>query len=637
MIASARKFVTAAALCVCALVSFAGTRLRLSQEECDFGDLGPVETSERTIEVRNTGPVPVRIVRVRTCCGAKASMSMYEIPPSSTAELHVSVTTGVRPGPFRKTVTVISDDPGRPMFSLALVGNVRETSPMVVGDEVELADVQAVASPGGRSKPAPRGARLSLTVAAVLVSGIVDGFNPCSFAIMISLAGILAIGGRRRRARILGGLSFCAGTFVTYMLMGFGLLRAISALEGVRLVHDIVMVFLALSLFLLSFLSFRDALRFRRIPVFSVVTLKLPEGVKNLIRRIALSSWSGTAVVFAGFGCAFLVTLLDALCTGQVYVPVLVILAKESASARAVALLVLYNLAFIAPLVGVFVVASKTTDAFQMAKWSSRNVIPAKIALGLVFAFLGWMLWPKSDDVATGVPDQPPEVQLSAPDDSTPLAGRDVETVTQPESKKLSTAELAEGNERLEALLHEPTMDPSFPGFLAAVVLDKARDEQWRNHCLQYVPDCMLRLDAGSADYDLLSSALSRTITERSSVLAGTALLGYVRLSEQTGSPTADEIGDMAFAIASDASSSPENIVTALRVGAERNVAAMLPAARYWSRSGSGEFVRCVAISVVRDLGNANDIAFLRSLVPARSKSEERAINMAIKALEVRR
>ena len=636
MTVSSRKFVTAAVLCVCALVSLAGPRLRFSQDECDFGDLGPVETSERTIEVRNTGPVPVRIVRVRTCCGAKASMSMHEIPPSSTAELHVSVTTGVRPGPFRKTVTVISDDPGRPMFSLALVGNVRKTRPMVVGDDVELADVQAVASPNGRTNQPPRSARLSLTVTAVLVSGIVDGFNPCSFAIMISLAGILAIGGRRRRARMLGGLSFCAGTFVTYMLMGFGLLRAISALEGVRLVHDIVMVFLALSLFLLSFLSFRDALRFRRIPVFSVVTLKLPEGVKNLIRRIALSSWSGTAVVFAGFGCAFLVTLLDALCTGQVYVPVLVILAKESASARAVALLVLYNLAFIAPLVGVFVVASKTTDAFQMAKWSSRNVIPAKIALGLVFAFLGWMLWPKSDDVATGVPDQPPEVQLSAPDDSTPLAGRDVETVTQLESKKLSTAELAEGNERLEALLHEPTMDPSFPGFLAAIVSDKARDEQWRNHCLQYVPDCMLRLEAGSADYNLLSSVLSRAIAERSSVLAGTALLGYVRLSEQTGSPTADEIGDMAFAIASDASSSPENIVTALRVGAERNVAAMLSAARYWSRSGSGEFVRCVAISVVRDLGNADDIAFLRSLIPARSKSEERAINMAIKALEVR-
>ena len=39
-----------------------------------------------------------------------------------------------------------------------------------------------------------------------------------------------------------------------------------------------------------------------------------------------------------------------------------------------------------------FVLASKTTDAFQMAQWSSRNVIPAKIALGLVFALLGVMV-----------------------------------------------------------------------------------------------------------------------------------------------------------------------------------------------------------------------------------------------------
>lgn len=50
------------------------------------------------------------------------------------------------------------------------------------------------------------------TLPTVVLAGIVDGFNPCSFAIMISLAGILAIGGRKRKARILGVL----------VLSGFG-------------------------------------------------------------------------------------------------------------------------------------------------------------------------------------------------------------------------------------------------------------------------------------------------------------------------------------------------------------------------------------------------------------------------------
>ena len=50
------------------------------------------------------------------------------------------------------------------------------------------------------------------------------------------------------------------------------------------------------------------------------------------------------------------------------------------------------GVAFVSPLVAVFVLASKTTDAFQMAKWSSRNVIPAKIALGVMFAILGTLM-----------------------------------------------------------------------------------------------------------------------------------------------------------------------------------------------------------------------------------------------------
>ncbi len=609
--------------------------LVFSPSECDFGELGPVETAELAVEVRNSGAAPVRIVRVRACCGAKASMSASEIAPSETAELRVSVTTGVAPGPFRKTVDVVSDDPGRPMFSLAIAGSVRGSIPVVVGDAVELVDRRTDPSPRVPSPPVRPGVRLSLTVPAVLLAGIVDGFNPCSFAIMISLAGILAIGGRRRRARILGGLAFCAGSFLTYMLMGFGLMQALKALEGLRVVHDVVMVVLALSLFVLSFLSFRDALRFRKIPVFSVVTLKLPEGVKGLIRRIAMSSWRGPAVVLAGFGCAFLVTLLDALCTGQVYVPVLAVLAKEGAS-RAAALLVLYNLAFVAPLVVVFVALSKTTDAFQMAKWSSRNVVPAKVALGLVFALLGWMLWPGAAwPSPQGGSSAPSPVPPSLPGGQPVLPGVVVGQAARAGTEKMSYAALADGNERLEELVREPAMDPSLPGFLASVVSDATRDEQWRNHCLQYVPECMMRLGEGSPSRSRLASVLSSAIAERSTVLAGTALLGYVRLSERTGSPSAEEVGAMAVAIASDASASPENVVTALRVGAERNVAAMLPAARYWARNGGGEFVRCVAISAVRDLGG--DLPFLRSLLPARSAAEERAVMDAIGKTEGRR
>ena len=343
------------------VTALASPRLAIPPEGVAFSEIAAGEAASKSIELRNASPSPVTVSQVKGCCGAEASLSSMRIEPSSSATLTVSL-KAMLPGEFSKHVRILCDDPESPVINIPVTGTAVESK-------------TAAAS--------------RWTLPTVLLAGIVDGFNPCSFAIMISLAGILAIGGRKRRARIIGGLAFCAGTFVTYMLMGLGLMQALKALEGLRVVHDVVMVVLALALFVLSFLSFRDALKFKKVPVFSVVTLKLPEGVKVLIRKIAMESWSGPAVALAGFGCAFLVTLLDALCTGQVYVPVLALISREDGAWRSFTLLALYNLAFIAPLVAVFVFASKTADAFQMAKWSSRNVIPAKVALGVVFALLG--------------------------------------------------------------------------------------------------------------------------------------------------------------------------------------------------------------------------------------------------------
>ena len=89
-------------------------------------------------------------------------------------------------------------------------------------------------------------------------------------------------------------------------------------------------------------------------------------------------------MVGTGLVCGVVVTLLDSLCTGQVYVPVLALLAGEAGwSLRAIVLLALYNLAFIAPLVAVFVLAAFGAGSERMARSfplsesvSSHQVLP---------------------------------------------------------------------------------------------------------------------------------------------------------------------------------------------------------------------------------------------------------------------
>ena len=347
---------------------FAAPRLIVPPEGVAFGEISAGEAAEKTIELRNVSSSPVLISQVKGCCGADAALSTMRIEPASGATLTVSLKPTI-PGEFSKHVRILCDDPECPVVVIPVTGAAVEMPSTNISSQ--------------------------WTFLTVLLAGLADGFNPCAFSIIIVLAGILAVGGRKRRARMLGGWAFCIASFLTYMAMGLGLMRLIRALESLRTVHDVVMALLSLSLFVLAALSVRDAFRYRKEKVPSAIALQLPDKVKRLIRVVAETSWSGPAVVITGFGCGFLVTLLDSLCTGQIYVPVLALISREAEAWRSFMLLAVYNLAFIAPLIVIFILAAKGADSERMSRWSKRNVFPSKIAMGIVFAILGVLILPK--------------------------------------------------------------------------------------------------------------------------------------------------------------------------------------------------------------------------------------------------
>ena len=639
------KLVTLASIILCVFGSFASKAsdaLIFVPAELDLGEINPVETVSRKVKIVNPGNSPVRIVRARACCGAKVSLSSSVVPPSESVEMDVAFTSGLAAGVFRKSVTVVFDKAQSPLVTYNIKGVVREAFLAKSGFAVEVLSSNLPSPTSVESGVISSSTFVSIALPSVLFAGLVDGFNPCAFSIVIILAGILAVGGRRRKSQILGGVAFCLSSFMTYMFMGFGLLEAIRALSGFYLVRNILFAILSVFLFALSFLSFRDAFRYRVAGVPSVITLQLPDGVKKAIRCVAERSWSGPTVVFTSLLCGFLVTLLDSLCTGQVYVPVLVLLSKQNDSAYTLLLLALYNIAFISPLVAIFIFSAFGVGSERMRIWSKRNVFPSKIALGFLFLALGvLLLFTFSSRVKVFSAESPAVVDVMDVDKKAEmLIPSQVESISDEvalKKKSLSRSELADGNEMLHALLKAEKLDPAYPDYLAQIVSDVKQDEQWRNHALQFVPDCMMRLEKHSAKWTMLSAVLRESLSNRKSVLAGTALLGYVRLSEKIGEPDKSEVGAMAVSLASDAASSVENIVTALRVGTELKEDSILSSAKYWARYGESQFLRCVAISVIRDLGMVQDQEFLRSLLPARTKAEESVIMHALKSTKERR
>ena len=86
----------------------------------------------------------------------------------------------------------------------------------------------------------------------------------------------------------------------------------------------------------------------------------------------------------------FVVSLVEAVCTGQVYLPTIVVVLKEAGDNfwRAAEFLLIYNLMFIVPLVLVFMLALAGYESATFSGWLKKHLGLAKLLLCGVFAAL---------------------------------------------------------------------------------------------------------------------------------------------------------------------------------------------------------------------------------------------------------
>ena len=231
------------------------------------------------------------------------------------------------------------------------------------------------------------------TVLTVAAAGLVDGFNPCAFSTIIFFITWLSATGVRERKLVWVGLGYMLATFLTYWALGFGLFHALKAIQGYRLAGDLLKGLMIAALMVMAWLSFRDAWRFKKTGRAESVTLQLSEGMKQRIHRVMRTRLSSGSLFMSAAVIGFLVTLLESVCTGQVYVPTLALMARESAHpARAMGLLTLYNAAFVAPLAGVIVAVFLGARNPRLLEWSQRNVVGSKCAMGVLFVALAVVL-----------------------------------------------------------------------------------------------------------------------------------------------------------------------------------------------------------------------------------------------------
>ena len=99
-------------------------------------------------------------------------------------------------------------------------------------------------------------------------------------------------------------------------------------------------------------------------------------------------AWVSRASLPGLFGAGALIGLCTVPCSGNVYIAVLALLSSRQDMAQALGYLVLYNVAFILPLVLLLGIVATPPAMRTLARWQLHNRSWLKLALGLTTALV---------------------------------------------------------------------------------------------------------------------------------------------------------------------------------------------------------------------------------------------------------
>jgi len=222
-------------------------------------------------------------------------------------------------------------------------------------------------------------AKREVTLPLVVSAGLIDGINPCAFAVLIFLLAFLVEVSGSKKRMIKAGSAYILAVYVTYLLAGLGLLSVIKLTGYTGVVAKVAAVVAILA----GLVNIKDYFFYGK-----GFSLQIPKSQKQNIEALVKK-----ANVPAAITLGFLVSMVELPCTGGVYLAVLALLAENASRATAFAYLLAYNLMFVLPLIVISALVVGGMKAQHLEQLRSGRRGTMKLVLGLFMVALGtWML-----------------------------------------------------------------------------------------------------------------------------------------------------------------------------------------------------------------------------------------------------
>lgn len=210
-------------------------------------------------------------------------------------------------------------------------------------------------------------------------AALVDSVNPCAFSILFLSITFLFGLGRSREDIIKAGFAYIFGIFMTYVLIGLGLLKVLSFFNTPHLMSMIgasaIIAFGLIGLINEFFPNFP-------------LKLKIPKFAYGNIARLLEKATLPAALLLG-----FVVGLFEFPCTGGPYLYVLGLLHDQGSYYKGMVYLLFYNLIFVSPLIVILAISAnkkvlQTIDSVRRAETKQ-----ARIWLALIMILLGSLIF----------------------------------------------------------------------------------------------------------------------------------------------------------------------------------------------------------------------------------------------------
>nr|WP_319540862.1 cytochrome c biogenesis CcdA family protein [uncultured Methanospirillum sp.] len=221
------------------------------------------------------------------------------------------------------------------------------------------------------------GGSFEIGLPLILGAGLLDGINPCAFAVLVFLLTYLLSLNNRRRV-LLTGLVYTAAVFIFYFLSGVGIFTVVQTtglVSGFSLVAGIIALIFAI-------IMIKDAILPGR-----GLSLAIPESRKETINHFVEKS-----SIPAAFILGILVGMFELPCTGGIYLSIISMISLKTNLVGGLWYLFIYNIAFVFPLLVIIGLIYWGIPPERVNEWRIDQRRSLRLIIGLIMLVFAIMI-----------------------------------------------------------------------------------------------------------------------------------------------------------------------------------------------------------------------------------------------------